>query len=241
LYVDKNYADEVSYVLDLIKKHEAIETKNILELGSGTGKHAKLFTEKGYSVTGIERSAEMAEIANADKNSLCNFIIADITQFHLNQTFGIAVSLFHVISYLTKNEDLIRCFQNVNQHLAVGGLFIFDVWHSSAVHHQIPQHRVKILRDENVEVKRTASPQIFPELNIVEVNYDIRVEALATGEEINFKENHPMRHFSKPEIEILAYTSGFELIKSEEFLTKNEPSVGTWGVCYILKKKKKNK
>jgi hypothetical protein len=45
-----------------------------------------------------------------------------------------------------------------------------------------------------------------------------------------------MRHFNKPEIELLSYLSGFEIIHTEEFQSKAIPSNDTWGVCYILKK-----
>lgn len=45
-----------------------------------------------------------------------------------------------------------------------------------------------------------------------------------------------MRHFSYNEILFLAQISGFELIKSEEFLTGNYSSPKTCGVCFVLKK-----
>lgn len=38
--------------------------QNIIELGSGTGKHANLLAESGYNVLCLERSAEMVEITN---------------------------------------------------------------------------------------------------------------------------------------------------------------------------------
>ena len=45
-----------------------------------------------------------------------------------------------------------------------------------------------------------------------------------------------MRHFSIPEIKLLAEFSGFEFLKAEEFVTGNEPSPVTWGVNFILRK-----
>jgi hypothetical protein len=45
-----------------------------------------------------------------------------------------------------------------------------------------------------------------------------------------------MRHFSIPEIHMLASFTGFELLKAEEFLSGNEPSENTWGVNFILRK-----
>lgn len=235
LYKDKNYVAEVDYLADLIDQYGS-QGKKIIELGSGTGKHANLLAEKGYQILGIERSPEMVDIANRSKAINVDFKVADITNFEIDQFFDIALSLFHVISYLTNNQSLVDTFKNVHRHLNSGGLFIFDVWHSVAVNFQVPEKRTKILQDQNIEVTRNANPVIHHELNIVEVNYDITVKNLSNGSTHFFKEQHPMRHFSRPEIELLAYATGFELIHSEEFLSKNTPTGESWGVCYILKK-----
>jgi len=235
LYKDKDYLAETEYLLDLINQYSP-QSKNLIELGSGTGKHANLLAVKGYQVLGIERSAEMVEIANRNKKDGVNFQIADITDFKTNESFDVALSLFHVISYLTSNESLIKTFENVQSCLNREGIFIFDVWHSAAVNFQAPEKRTKILHGENLEVTRNATPIIYSELNVVEVNYDIAVKNLKDGSTHSFEEQHPMRHFSRPEIELLAYATGFEVIHNEEFLSKATPSIETWGVCYILKK-----
>ncbi|MGN7986707.1 class I SAM-dependent DNA methyltransferase [Pedobacter sp. 22226] len=235
LYRDKDYAAETDYLISLLDKYHSKGNK-IIELGSGTGKHANLLAEKGYQILGIEQSPEMVEIANQNKKEGVIFQVADITDFRSNTSFDIALSLFHVISYLTNNDNLIKTFKNVHQSLNIDGLFIFDVWHSAAVNFQIPEKRTKILRNQNIEVTRIANPVIYAELNVVEVNYDITVNELKDGTIHSFKEQHPMRHFSRPEIEILAYATGFEFVHTEAFLTKESPSIHTWGVSYILKK-----
>lgn len=236
LYEDKDYLAEVEYVDQLIKAYKP-NSKSILELGAGTGKHAFLLVEKGYQILGVERSADMVAIANKEQNENVSFDVADITNFNLNKSFDVATSLFHVISYLTDNKSLIQTFKNVNLHLNEDGLFIFDVWHSSAVHHQIPEKRTKKLQNDTIEVLRKANPIIYSELNVVEVDYAITITNLQNQQVDQIHEKHPMRHFSKPEIEILAYATGFEVLHSEAFLTKENPSIHTWGVSYILKKK----
>ncbi|HMF70256.1 MAG TPA: hypothetical protein VK616_02215, partial [Flavitalea sp.] len=50
-------------------------------------------------------------------------------------------------------------------------------------------------------------------------------------------ESHPMRHFSFPEIELLAQQTGFTVLKAEEFLTGAPPTNKTWGVNFILQAK----
>ena len=235
LYQDKDYAGETNYVNQLIQTYQP-NSKSILELGSGTGKHAYLLADLGYQVCGVERSAEMVAIANQKADSNVGFEIADITNFKLDQSFDVATSLFHVISYLTDSKNLIQTFKNVYQHLNSEGLFIFDVWHGSAVNHQIPEKRTKNLQNQNIKVVRKANPINYPELNIVEVDYDITITNLKDQTTEKIYEKHPMRYFSKPEIEILAFASGFKLVHTEEFLTKEIPSNQTWGVCYVLKK-----
>lgn len=235
LYADKDYVAEVGYINQLIKTYKPF-SKTILELGAGTGKHAFLLADKGYTVLGVERSEEMVAIANQKKNENVSFEIADITKFNLNQTFDVATSLFHVISYLTDNESLLKTFKNVHQHLNKDGLFIFDVWHSSAVNYQIPEKRTKVLKNDAIEVIRKANPIIYSEINVVEVDYDIKITNLKNQTSELISEKHPMRHFSKPEIDLLAYATGFKLLNTEEFLTAMAPSTHTWGVCYILQK-----
>ena len=48
LYQDKDYEGEVEYIIDLIEKY-APKTASVLELGCGTGKHAKFITTKKNS------------------------------------------------------------------------------------------------------------------------------------------------------------------------------------------------
>lgn len=235
LYYDKDYPAEAAYIIELIQEYFP-NAQNIIELGCGTGKHASVFAEKGFSVLGIELSEDMLNIARQNENTRLRFQKANISNFKVDQKFEIALSLFHVISYLTDNSSLIRTFQLVHESLCDGGLFIFDVWHTPAVVSQVPEERIKKLSNDQIQIIRRATPSIFSEENIVEVNYDIEVSSLKDPTQLSFQEIHPMRHFCKNEIYLLAYSTGFEILKSEEFLTKNVPSNLTWGVAYVLKK-----
>ncbi len=104
LYRDKDYAAETEYVAGLIRKFHP-SARSILELGSGTGIHASLLAEKGFTIHGIERSAEMlarsqalAENMTAGHGQL-TFSPGDIREICLNKRFDAVIALFHVISY----------------------------------------------------------------------------------------------------------------------------------------------
>jgi len=236
LYSDKNYKTESLYILDLLEKYKSSTIDSLIELGSGTGNHVQHYASSFNRVLGLERSEEMVNISKS--KSILNFtpIVSDITKFDLSIKFDAAISLFHVISYLNSNEEIISCFKSVFNSLNDNGLFIFDVWFTPAVFTLKPETRVKRWDTKELAVTRIA--ESFSDIlnNIVEVNYDIHIFNKVNSLFYNVKEKHPMRHFSLPEIKLLAGMAGFDVIAAEEFLTGSTPSENTWGVCFILKK-----
>ncbi|MBC7615283.1 MAG: class I SAM-dependent methyltransferase [Pedobacter sp.] len=233
LYQDKDYNAEADFLVNLIKKYQK-NAVTIIDLGCGTGKHVKLLAKRGFKVTGLDKSKEM--IAIAKKDSDLEFILGDIATFKLKKRFDVVLSIFHVFSYLTTNEKVIKSFLNANLHLEEKGIFIIDVWHTPAVHSQIPEIRVKVFENEKLKIVRYADPDVDSLNNTVDVKYQLNVLDKETLVEENITENHHIRHFSKPEIELFAKYTGFKILHTQELLTGNSPSEQTWGVGYIMQK-----
>lgn len=233
LYRDKNYAAEADYIDRLLQDH-GILGKDVLEFGSGTGKHGRLLAARGYRITGIERSAEMVVRATWADGFACHQ--GDICTVQLGRTFDAVLSLFHVISYQTSNDAAKAVFARAADHLQSGGLFVFDVWYSPAVYRQRPAVRIKRLEGEGIRVTRIAEPCIRCNENRVDVDYTIFAEDLVTGAVQTLAETHPMRHFSLPELDLLADGTGFVRLAAEAFLTGESPSEDTWGLCVVLRK-----
>jgi SAM-dependent methyltransferase len=233
LYKNKEYSREVDYISKLINEFNP-DAKTILDLGCGTGRHDELFVKYGYSVYGIDISEEMLKETNklAEKRKL-SFIKGDIRNLSLDKQFDVVVSLFHVISYQTTNEDLKNTFETASKHLKNGGLFIFDCWYGPAVLSEKPTVRVKRLEDENIKILRVAEPIIYPNENLVDVNYEILVEDKKKETYEVLSETHTMRYLFKPEIEIFMENTGLRLLKYEEWLSGNKPGFNTWGVMFL--------
>lgn len=240
LYKDKDYEAETAYIISLIEKYSS-GAKTILEFGSGTGIHGNLLAKKGYSVHGIEMSSDMIQRAKAreveSEEGCFKSIAGDIRKIKLDRSFDILISLFHVISYQTTNEDLESTFENAASHLKQGGVFIFDVWYGPAVISIKPTVRVMTINDNEIQLTRIAEPVLYEDKNIVEVNYTLFVENIADNSFQKINEKHTMRYFTTPEIRLFLNQNGFKLLHSEEWMTGNMPSINTWGVCYITRKK----
>lgn len=233
IYHDKDYKSEAEYVKNLIYKFSP-NAREILEFGSGTGIHGNLLSNKGFNITGVELSQQMVQLSNQSKKFKC--INGDIREIKIGCLFDVVISLFHVVSYQTKNSDLKLVFANAHHHLKEKGLFIFDFWYAPAVLSQYPEPRLKKFKNKNQEIVRFAKPKVFENKNIVDVNYEIFINNLQEQTYETFCETHSMRYFSIPELDILAESQGFKRIGEEEFLTGNPPSKKTWGVCLIYQK-----
>lgn len=161
----------------------------------------------------------------------------DIRHLDLQDTFDAAIALFHVISYLNDNNDLISCFQGVYKHLADNGIFIFDVWYTPTVLIQKPEIRIKRLENEYLKITRIAEPKSLINKSIVNVNYEILIEDKKNSRLITFQEMHSMRHFTINELYFLAEITRFEIVEYCEFVSDNPLSEQTWGAVFIMKKK----
>lgn len=240
LYTSKNYEAEVNYVDALIKKY-CPSTKTILDLGCGTGTHGFHFARRNYDVTGVDLSDKMVAIAKKkqDEKKIKNisFSQGDITSLKLNKQFDTVVSLFHVMNYLTTNNNMKAGFDTAAKHICKGGIFIFDCWYGPAVLTDLPKTGVKRLENEQIKVERSVKPILHPNRNVVDVNYEILVEEKQTGKKATIKETHSVRYFFKPEIELLFDQTGMELLACEEWLTSKDAGFNTFGVCFVARKK----
>jgi SAM-dependent methyltransferase len=233
LYHDKNYEAEASYILKLLDDFDC-KGKSLLEFGSGTGIHGRLLANSGYNLVGIEKSESMVKEA-VECDGFCCFK-DDIRFVRLDRSFDAVISLFHVVSYQTTNDDVNAVLLSANKHLKSGGLFIFDIWYSPAVVSIKPDLRVKRIENNHLKITRIAEPITIPNQNVVDVNYDIFIKYKEDDKIINISEIHSMRHFSLPELDLFCNNNGFIRVGAEEFLTRKEPGSKSWGITVILKK-----
>lgn len=241
LYKDKDYLSESEYIVNLMKEYKPTAEK-ILELGCGTGAHASYFAEMGFYVHGVDKSEAMLEKAiirksalSSDTNARLTFASGDIRTYRTEQTFDVVLSLFHVFSYQTTNEDLIKTFQTAAAHLNPGGILIFDFWYGPAVLTQRPEIRVKRLEDEKIRITRIAEPVLKVNENVVDVNYTMFVEDKSTREIAQMQELHKMRYLFLPEIEMIV-ADLFSSQKIVSWMTGRHPIVDDWGVVSVMRR-----
>ena len=230
-YQDKSYDQEVDWLVQRLRLF-APDAHTLLDGGCGTGAYTERFEQKGYQAQGIDLSPAMIE--RAQQQGSASYEVGDVRSYRAAQPVDVVTLLFHVMSYQTSDADVLATLDSCNANLKPGGLLCFDVWHKDAVLAQQPERRTKEMSDGSTHATRRATPEHHPELNRVDVHYDITIET--TGETTRFKEVHPMRYFVPAEIRDFLGQTDFELLEAAELITGATPSPNTWGICYFARK-----
>lgn len=233
LYRDKDYKSEAGFVTTQLGIRSG-QQASILEFGCGTGMHAECFLRDGLRVSGMDLSERMVEKAksrfgnNRDQSLVGSFEVGDIRDHRMDESFDFAVSLFHVVSYQPDNHSLARAFSNFADHVRPGGRLVFDFWYGPAVLSDRPAKRIKEIETAHFLVRRTATPVIHVNRNLVDVNYEIVFEDKSDGAVDTVYEKHVMRYLFLPELESLLDGSGFDVIASGKWLSDEPLSDKTW-------------
>ena len=100
-----------------------------LELAIGTGRVALPLIRRGVEVHGIDISSHMvAELRAKPGGDEVPVTIGDMATTRLGRDFRLAYLVFNTITNLTTQEEQVRCFQNVADHLEPGGRFVIEVF-----------------------------------------------------------------------------------------------------------------
>lgn len=210
---NRNYESEVGFFEYVFKEHGNV--KSVLDIGCGTGMHAKYLSERGYSVTGIDRDTDMIRIAmkNAPK---AEFIKADMRFFSAKRKFDAILCVSCTINYNTKMEDVYRTLKNANSMLTEGGLIIIEIYFGSGYLKKHP-----ILYRFNSEGKRYVF-SVFRTSHLKGRVFSTDVFAFVnSGGKIKKKfYNEKIAEFSNSEIKNAMKKAGFRCYLYERYKTK---------------------
>jgi len=176
LVIFRDTTCEVSFLHEIIRSFKPDAT-SILDVGCGVGRHAKLLSEKyGYSVTGIDISEKMVELANSQCPE-CKFMKMDMREIKMNNVFDVVICMWSTFNYLSTSEDVKKFFLTVHGCLKRSGMLIID-----AKNHKNKGERFRIreARNEFYKVKVFEYKRIIG--NLCEGIYYYVIRNLKSGE-----------------------------------------------------------
>jgi len=239
LYADKNYRVECDLIETSFQRYSSAGVESILDLGCGTGTHARLLARDGYRITAVDRSAKMLEIAREkpiEQPHAIRWVQADLRSMNLNDTFDAAILMFAVLGYFNTDHDVIEALTNIRRHLRPAGLLCFDFWYGPAVLSIGPSDRVRTVSVRGGHLTRRVSATLFPEEHRCHVRYELQHHKPDRDKQVASQETHIIRFFFPDEIRTSLDTAGFTLLSLSAFPSIDQPlDNSTWSAFCVAR------
>jgi SAM-dependent methyltransferase len=167
-YGPETYGDRIADVYDALyagmNTEAAVEAiaslagdGPLLELGIGTGRLALPLAERGLAVHGVDASEAMvAKLRGKPGGDRISVTMGDFADVPVDGTYTLIFIGFNTFFALLSQEDQLRCFANVADRLAAGGLFALEAFVPDLARYDRGQ-RVNVIRLDPSEVMLDAA------------------------------------------------------------------------------------
>ncbi|MGE5323614.1 MAG: class I SAM-dependent methyltransferase [Actinomycetota bacterium] len=118
--------DEVTNILTLAR----CTAGRVLDLCCGPGRHSVEFAHRGFTVTGVDRSPFLLEIARrrgSEAGASVEWVSEDMRQFVRPDSFDLACNIFTSFGYFKNEQDDLAVLRNIHASLKDGGVVVMEL------------------------------------------------------------------------------------------------------------------
>jgi len=205
-----NFADTMtSRLLNYAQQNDWLG-RRILDLGCGTGVSAEWFAKHGYSVTGVDRSPEMLDIATtriSTSGISLTWLEQDIRNLENTEKVDLVLSL-DVMHELDSLRDLESTFKRAHDVLNDNKMLIFDMYTIEGLT-QLALNRDSVLYDDHRELMIIGQNAYDYERQIQTRDYTIFKQAQGNWQRQEAR--RVLRAYPVQAIATLLHRSGFQM------------------------------
>jgi SAM-dependent methyltransferase len=215
----KDYAAEAELLAAIIREVHP-HAHSVLDVGCGTGAHARSLIDVGFRVDGVDLEPTFVEIASA-KCPEGAFVVGDMTTLDLPGRYDVVTCLFSAIGYARSEAMLRTTVERMRSHLDEGGILLVDPWFEPG---QLTDTWITTLVGEGdgVTVCRMSRTVIDGSISRLEFEYLIgRPEGLERRSEV-----HELGLFTQQEMEAAFTSAGLLVDRKPEALRTRGVYVG---------------
>ncbi len=146
LYDNRDEAEAEKFMRNLVDFLRVPNGAKILDAACGRGRHARLLSEMGFEVDGIDLSQNSIAFASEYSTPKLNFYVHDIREVFRAEYYDLVFNLFTSFGYFEEDEIDFQVFDNLCANLKPGGKLVIDYLNTPLVRATVdttPQEVVK--------------------------------------------------------------------------------------------------
>jgi len=201
----------------------------VLELAIGTGRIGLPLAATGVRVDGIDISQPMVDQLRAKPGGAdLEVVIGDFAAVPVEGSYRLIYVVFNTLFNLITQDDQVRCFRNVAEHLTDDGVFVVEAFEPSYLV-RFPHSEYVKAADVGTERVHLDVARIDPVAQLLEKTH---VWLSAEGTRLN---PVVLRYSWPSELDLMARMAGLQLHerfggwRREPFTGKSELHVSVWG------------
>lgn len=196
--IPKDTEQTVAFLADRVGDGRA------LELAIGTGRIALPLAARGVRVVGIDSSpAMLAKLREKPGGTEVPVTLGNFSDVGADGVFSLVFIVFNTFFGLPTADEQRRCFRNVADRLATGGLFVIEAF--------VPD-LTRFNRGQRVEVSKLGADQVWFETSMIDVAAQrISVQHVRLSEEGIKLYPVELRYAWPNELDLMAEAAGLRL------------------------------
>jgi SAM-dependent methyltransferase len=208
----KDYAAETADITALLRRLNPA-CRTVLDVGCGTGEHARRLSDSGFQVDGVDLSEAFVALARA-KHPAGRFIVADMIDLRLDRRYDAVLCLFSSIGYARTLDRVATAFRRFSEHLAPGGVILVEPWFPPGVLDTTHVFH-NSASEGGVQIDRAAHNEIAGRISKLHFDYTV-TDAAGTRQ---FSEVHELGLFTTEEMLDAFRSAGLEVAHDPKGLT----------------------
>ena len=210
----RDYDSECEFADNIIQKRYP-NAKNVLDIFCGTGEHAIRMAQRGYTVTGIDASQDMINVAKEKTNRAgvsINYQCTDINNLKSANKYDAAYCLGYTFLYMLTHADALDFFKVIHNALTPEGVFLLDFINGWSLIKEFTQDKY-FYQNEKVKISQFEQPTLNKHERLVHIEYCYLIDYSDGNVKTIFTEED-LRIFFDDEVQTLMNMGGFKKVQS---------------------------
>lgn len=180
------------------------ENGPILELGIGTGRIALPLAQRGFKVHGIDASPAMVTKLRAKPGGdRIPVVIRNFAEMAIEGRFSLIFVVYNTFFGLLSQDDQVRCFAGVSEHLTDNGVFVVEAFVPDVTRYN---------RGQRVEAFEVGPDVVYLETSIHDpIRQRVRSQQIVISERGTMLYPVEVRYAWPSELDLMARLAGLRL------------------------------